>query len=356
MADLTILSPGPRIPILLHSPPPPTPSSSSLTLSPSSSTSRAASPSLARGRGGQPWSPSTTFMLTVESDMDVAAASSSTLSPHHHNQYQRSPNSHSPYSPSSVQSPPIDPTLLSPPSFALPKRRRKRRTQRSLHLLPTIVDVEGGVGSGDGDGMGGTGGLSGRWKGSDGEGRVRGDAEDNGEDDEEEGEGERRRRRPPPPPPLPAGASNYRHGSTLTGELTKPVPLLFRPKTFWRNTPRSALTSSAYSPATQIVRRATFVAAALALEGFGLASSDSLSSIRSSNSSSSQSSKAGLGLKEGGGGGGEGKEMGGKEGMTSKENLAVYMWRGKEGRDADLSAAGVEMRVRMQRVVLVPGF
>ena len=39
-----------------------------------------------------------------------------------------------------------------------------------------------------------------------------------------------------------------------------------RPKTFWKNTRRSALTGPSYSPGTYIVRRSTFVAAGLNLD------------------------------------------------------------------------------------------
>ncbi|KAG8833804.1 hypothetical protein FRC17_010045 [Serendipita sp. 399] len=45
--------------------------------------------------------------------------------------------------------------------------------------------------------------------------------------------------------------------------LPSPPPPLLRPTTFWRNTPRSALASPAYSPSTHLIRRATFVAAGL---------------------------------------------------------------------------------------------
>jgi len=39
-----------------------------------------------------------------------------------------------------------------------------------------------------------------------------------------------------------------------------------RPKTFWKNTRRSALTGPSYSPASYIVRRSTFIAAGLKLD------------------------------------------------------------------------------------------
>ncbi|KAG7440938.1 uncharacterized protein BT62DRAFT_923655 [Guyanagaster necrorhizus] len=46
-------------------------------------------------------------------------------------------------------------------------------------------------------------------------------------------------------------------------ELLKPPPPLHRPTTFWRHTPRSGVTSSSYSPSTHLIRRSTFIAAGL---------------------------------------------------------------------------------------------
>jgi hypothetical protein len=44
------------------------------------------------------------------------------------------------------------------------------------------------------------------------------------------------------------------------------TPLLVRPKSFWKNHPRSALTSPAWSPCSQVVRRSTFVAAGMNID------------------------------------------------------------------------------------------
>ncbi|KAI5124986.1 hypothetical protein M0805_007411 [Coniferiporia weirii] len=49
-------------------------------------------------------------------------------------------------------------------------------------------------------------------------------------------------------------------------DLARPQPPLFRPKTFWRNTRRSALTGPSYSPSSYLVRRSTFIAAGLTLD------------------------------------------------------------------------------------------
>ncbi|KAK0452937.1 uncharacterized protein EV420DRAFT_1481931 [Desarmillaria tabescens] len=46
-------------------------------------------------------------------------------------------------------------------------------------------------------------------------------------------------------------------------ELLKPPPPLHRPTTFWRHTTRSGVTSSSYSPSTHLIRRSTFIAAGL---------------------------------------------------------------------------------------------
>ncbi|KAK7438579.1 hypothetical protein VKT23_017914 [Stygiomarasmius scandens] len=50
------------------------------------------------------------------------------------------------------------------------------------------------------------------------------------------------------------------------GELLRPPPPLHRPTTFWRHTPRSGVTSSSFSPSTHVVRRSTFVAAGIPFE------------------------------------------------------------------------------------------
>ncbi|THH10232.1 hypothetical protein EW145_g1452 [Phellinidium pouzarii] len=49
-------------------------------------------------------------------------------------------------------------------------------------------------------------------------------------------------------------------------DLTRPPPPLFRPKTFWRNTRRSALTGPSYSPSSYLIRRSTFIAAGLTFD------------------------------------------------------------------------------------------
>lgn len=48
--------------------------------------------------------------------------------------------------------------------------------------------------------------------------------------------------------------------------IQPPTPSLLRPKSFWKNHPRSALTSLAYSPCSQVVRRSTFVAAGMNID------------------------------------------------------------------------------------------
>jgi len=48
--------------------------------------------------------------------------------------------------------------------------------------------------------------------------------------------------------------------------IQPPSPSLLRPKSFWKNHPRSALTSLAYSPCSQVVRRSTFVAAGMNID------------------------------------------------------------------------------------------
>ncbi|PAV20907.1 hypothetical protein PNOK_0353400 [Pyrrhoderma noxium] len=54
--------------------------------------------------------------------------------------------------------------------------------------------------------------------------------------------------------------------TTSQGNLPRPPPPLFRPKTFWRHTRRSALTGPSYSPSSYLVRRSTFIAAGLSLD------------------------------------------------------------------------------------------
>lgn len=39
-----------------------------------------------------------------------------------------------------------------------------------------------------------------------------------------------------------------------------------RPTTFWRNTKRSGVTGSSYSPSSHLIRRSTFIAAGLSLD------------------------------------------------------------------------------------------
>lgn len=51
-----------------------------------------------------------------------------------------------------------------------------------------------------------------------------------------------------------------------TGLIQPPSPSLLRPKSFWKNHPRSALTSLAWSPSSQVVRRSTFVAAGMNID------------------------------------------------------------------------------------------
>ncbi|KAG2070816.1 hypothetical protein BDR04DRAFT_1128339 [Suillus decipiens] len=60
--------------------------------------------------------------------------------------------------------------------------------------------------------------------------------------------------------------STFPTASTHTRELPRPAPPLFRPRTFWRKTKRSGVTGASYSPASHLVRRATFLAAGLSLD------------------------------------------------------------------------------------------
>ncbi|EJD01174.1 uncharacterized protein FOMMEDRAFT_158307 [Fomitiporia mediterranea MF3/22] len=63
--------------------------------------------------------------------------------------------------------------------------------------------------------------------------------------------------------PAPSIIQAHSHSQ---GGLRRPAPPLFRPKTFWRHTRRSALTGPSYSPSSYIVRRSTFIAAGLSLD------------------------------------------------------------------------------------------
>ncbi|KAG0696624.1 hypothetical protein DFH29DRAFT_1025197, partial [Suillus ampliporus] len=60
--------------------------------------------------------------------------------------------------------------------------------------------------------------------------------------------------------------STFPTTSAYTRELPRPAPPLFRPRTFWRKTKRSGVTGASYSPASHLVRRATFLAAGLTLD------------------------------------------------------------------------------------------
>ncbi|OAX39069.1 hypothetical protein K503DRAFT_849711 [Rhizopogon vinicolor AM-OR11-026] len=70
---------------------------------------------------------------------------------------------------------------------------------------------------------------------------------------------------PVKPPPRRA-FSTFPSTFTPTRELKRPPPPLFRPTTFWRKTKRSGVTGASYSPASHLVRRATFLAAGLSLD------------------------------------------------------------------------------------------
>lgn len=61
---------------------------------------------------------------------------------------------------------------------------------------------------------------------------------------------------PCPPPPLCRTFSSF---SCILDLSFRSV----RPTTFWKNTPRSALASPAYSPSTHLIRQSTFVAAGI---------------------------------------------------------------------------------------------
>ncbi|KAF8123153.1 hypothetical protein EV363DRAFT_1357592 [Boletus edulis] len=49
-------------------------------------------------------------------------------------------------------------------------------------------------------------------------------------------------------------------------ELSRPLPPLFRPTTFWRKTKRSGVAGASYSPSSHLIRRSTFIAAGLSLD------------------------------------------------------------------------------------------
>jgi len=81
--------------------------------------------------------------------------------------------------------------------------------------------------------------------------------------------------------PPPRRVSTFTSTSTHTRELKRPPPPLcesficsrtsvlitaVRPTTFWRKTKRSGVTGASYSPASHLVRRATFLAAGLSLD------------------------------------------------------------------------------------------
>ncbi|KAJ8596024.1 hypothetical protein M405DRAFT_806285 [Rhizopogon salebrosus TDB-379] len=68
--------------------------------------------------------------------------------------------------------------------------------------------------------------------------------------------------KPPPRRVFSTFPSTFPH----TRELKRPPPPLFRPTTFWRKTKRSGVTGASYSPASHLVRRATFLAAGLSLD------------------------------------------------------------------------------------------
>lgn len=64
------------------------------------------------------------------------------------------------------------------------------------------------------------------------------------------------------PPKSPESATNpSRCGSSLT--VVRPQTPLFRPRPFWRNTCRSAVTGTFYASSLHPIRRSTFIAAGL---------------------------------------------------------------------------------------------
>ncbi|KAG1721888.1 hypothetical protein EDB19DRAFT_1646137 [Suillus lakei] len=70
----------------------------------------------------------------------------------------------------------------------------------------------------------------------------------------------------PVKPPPRRVFSTFPTTSAYTRELPRPAPPLFRPRTFWRKTKRSGVTGASYSPASHLIRRATFLAAGLSLD------------------------------------------------------------------------------------------
>jgi hypothetical protein len=66
-----------------------------------------------------------------------------------------------------------------------------------------------------------------------------------------------------PSSPSSSFSASSPYGYGKNGDLLKPPPPLHRPTTFWRHTPRSGVTASSYSPSSHLVRRSTFVAAGL---------------------------------------------------------------------------------------------
>ncbi|KAN0133546.1 hypothetical protein V8E53_008714 [Lactarius tabidus] len=64
------------------------------------------------------------------------------------------------------------------------------------------------------------------------------------------------------PPKSPESLTSLcRRGSSLT--VVRPQTTLFRPRPFWRNTCRSAVTGTFYASSLHLVRRSTFIAAGL---------------------------------------------------------------------------------------------
>ncbi|KAG9310512.1 hypothetical protein JVU11DRAFT_9659 [Chiua virens] len=69
-------------------------------------------------------------------------------------------------------------------------------------------------------------------------------------------------------PPIADVPRRFSSSSTHTdrSELSRPPPPLFRPTTFWRKTQRSGVAGASYSPSSYLVRRSTFIAAGLSLD------------------------------------------------------------------------------------------
>lgn len=68
-----------------------------------------------------------------------------------------------------------------------------------------------------------------------------------------------------PPSPSIREYFTFCHHHTPPCRQVTHTPIV-RPKSFWKNHPRSALTSLAYSPCSQVVRRSTFVAAGMNID------------------------------------------------------------------------------------------